>query len=559
MSGLLSMRRGVPALIAIVLAGAGAVPAVDAIRSDRASRPAHRSVSPRLLGPASPTQPIDFSLVLRLPGRARLDRFLAAVQDSRSPDYRHFIGPRTFGARYGASDAAIRAAERRLAAAGIVVTRKYPQRTALEARGRVSAVSSLFGVRLGDYADARGRRFHAPLRSAVVPRALTPVIAGVAGLDTRPLKRPGAVPTGGLKPQDTALAYNLAPLHRQGIRGQGQTIAIASFASFEDADPAAFAQRFGLKGPAPKHVPLPGQVDTSPSFEVETNLDIDVIRSVAPGAQILVYEAPLSDPFGKLFDKIVADRRADIASMSWGACEFYYHDDDRQRDSQSIAAAQAAGVTIFNSNGDRGAYNCQNVHLYDTRLSVEWPTSSPGIVSVGATRLYLDRRQRYIRETAWENVLSAAGGGGGLTTVDARPPWQSALGVRNSFSTGKRQIPDVSAAGDPSTGWVIYSGGAVSEVGGTSAATPFWAASMLLIRQYAQRQHAGRLGYVNPMLYRLASTPQRYPPFHDVTEGGNRYYQATRGWDYATGLGSPDVYNLARDVVAFLRARKRPG
>jgi len=26
-----------------------------------------------------------------------------------------------------------------------------------------------------------------------------------------------------------------------------------------------------------------------------------------------------------------------------------------------------------------------------------------------------------------------------------------------------------------------------------------------------------------------------------------------RGWDYATGLGSPDVYNLARDLVQYLR------
>jgi subtilase family serine protease len=43
------------------------------------------------------------------------------------------------------------------------------------------------------------------------------------------------------------------------------------------------------------------------------------------------------------------------------------------------------------------------------------------------------------------------------------------------------------------------------------------------------------------------------PPFHDVTVGGNRYYPATSGWDFATGLGSPNVYNLAQDIVRYLK------
>ena len=55
------------------------------------------------------------------------------------------------------------------------------------------------------------------------------------------------------------------------------------------------------------------------------------------------------------------------------------------------------------------------------------------------------------------------------------------------------------------------------------------------------------------MLYAIASTPQAAPPFHDITVGTNRYYPATPGWDFATGLGSPDVTNLARDVLQYLQ------
>jgi subtilase family serine protease len=93
----------------------------------------------------------------------------------------------------------------------------------------------------------------------------------------------------------------------------------------------------------------------------------------------------------------------------------------------------------------------------------------------------------------------------------------------------------------------------LGEAGGTSAATPFWAASMLLIQQYANSHHAGRIGFADPILYALAKGGQPYPPFHDVTTGSNRYYGAHAGWDPATGLGSPNVYNLARDVVAYLQ------
>jgi kumamolisin len=80
---------------------------------------------------------------------------------------------------------------------------------------------------------------------------------------------------------------------------------------------------------------------------------------------------------------------------------------------------------------------------------------------------------------------------------------------------------------------------------------------MLLIQDFAAGEGIGRLGFVDPILYALASTQQQFPPFHDVTLGGNRYYQATPGWDFATGLGSPDVYNLARDMVTYLKAHGR--
>jgi kumamolisin len=256
-----------------------------------------------------------------------------------------------------------------------------------------------------------------------------------------------------------------------------------------------------------------------------------------------------------MISSIVTQGGADIVSSSWGQCELELDPVQRLGEAQALTAAVSAGVSMFVATGDSGAYDCQQSDLADHRLSVDWPASSADAVAVGGTRLYLSRGYSYLGEAAWEDQLSGGGGGGGVSTGDRRPVWQAGPGVLGPWSDGHRQVPDVSADADPGTPWSFYADGGPGVVGGTSAAAPFWAASMLLIRQYAAAHGVPRLGYVAPILYALAASPQRLAPFHDVTRGGNRYYEAGPGWDPATGLGSPDVYNLARDMVGYLRAR----
>jgi len=67
-------------------------------------------------------------------------------------------------------------------------------------------------------------------------------------------------------------------------------------------------------------------------------------------------------------------------------------------------------------------------------------------------------------------------------------------------------------------------------------------------------QYAGHdLGFVNPALYSIASTPLYRTAFHDITTGNNMVafppqaftgYRAARGWDPVTGLGRPDAQVL---------------
>ena len=92
-----------------------------------------------------------------------------------------------------------------------------------------------------------------------------------------------------------------------------------------------------------------------------------------------------------------------------------------------------------------------------------------------------------------------------------------------------REIPDVSADADPSTGYVVYdavNGLDWTAIGGTSGAAPLWAA-VLAVAASADANTAG-YGALNPILYTLAqNSPGTY--LNDVTSGNNDYNAANGG------------------------------
>jgi subtilase family serine protease len=538
------------ALIAVALVAVLQRPAAERPAQVAPTDPAAQALADaRRVGRTDGGTRLDFTLSLRLDD-ARLDRFLADQRDPASPEYGRTLDAAAFGERFGPGEAELSALRRALASAGIRVTEAYPQRTSLRVTGTAADVSRLFGIALHDFATPGGARWHAPAAPPTVPPALRGTVRDVIGLDTRP--RPvtaAAVPSEGLARESLAAAYNIAPLHERGIDGSGQTIAIMGYEAFNERDVAAYDELTGTDAPPVERVTIGG--GAAPGSTGEIHLDIDVVRSVAPKAQILSYEGPNTGTFGELVDKIVADGRTDIVSLSWGKCDIpeRFAPGARDSDLQSFKAAAAQGITFFVASGDSGAYGCQHSDITNDVVAADFPSVSPDIVSVGGTRLSVRENGEYLSEAGWEDVLSAGGGGGGLSTVEDRPEWQRAPGVENEFSTGKRQIPDVAAAADADSGYLVVDQGEQLRVGGTSGAAPFWAASMLLVRQYVAEEGGPEgLGYVNPLLYEIAREEGEASPFNDVTRGGNRLHNATPGWDYSTGLGSADVFELAQAV-----------
>jgi subtilase family serine protease len=543
-------------LVLALAGGAAAVAIVTGPAGADGRSPTASANGVRRTGHLPPGAPVSFTLLLRTAHGQRLQRALNAVENPRSPRFRSFIDARAFGVRFGLSRRALAQLTAALGRDGLTVAAGYPQRTALTVRGTAGSVGRVLGVRFATYADGAGHRWHAPLGHARLPAQLHRYVSGFAGLSSRPVYHPAdGVALGGLTPTTAAGAYDIAALHSAGFLGQGMKIAIVSFSDYDHSDPPVFDQRYGLGGPTPQVIGVDGGADSDAGAD-EANLDIDVVKTIAPDAQILFYEAPGSaSSYPDLINRIVADHQASIITSSWGSCERETDPSVISANEQALKAATAAGISMFVASGDSGAYDCQRSDLADHRLTVDSPAASAYAIGVGGTRLNLSPAGAYESETGWDDPLSAAGGGGGYTTTDARPSWQSGPGVNSSID--KRGVPDVSADADQSTGWSTYDDGNWGEAGGTSAATPFWAASMLLIQQYANSHHAGRIGFADPILYALAKGGQPYPPFHDVTTGSNRYYTAHAGWDPATGLGSPNVYNLARDIVAYLQ--RHPG
>jgi subtilase family serine protease len=126
-----------------------------------------------------------------------------------------------------------------------------------------------------------------------------------------------------------------------------------------------------------------------------------------------------------------------------------------------------------------------------------------------------------------------------------------ALGVP---ADGKRDVPDVSLTSASHDGYLIFQGGSLYSVGGTSAASPSFAGLMALVNQKTSASQ----GNANAMFYPLANNQySSCAPvvFHDTTVSNNTVpgvtgFNAVTGYDQATGLGSVDANALVNNWVA---------
>lgn len=555
-------------LIAALTLGAArpAAPVVDGV----AAAPLPLDLAPVVEGPADPALVLEIGLALRGQDAAGLDQAIAELNDPTAPGYGHIYTPQELGDRFGLPAADEDQLVATLTSAGLRVTGRVPQRTSLRVQGTVADLQRVLGVELMRLTDPRtGEGYIASTSQPVVPASLVGAVTGILGLEPRlPVSAIDAAnapapPTRGLAPRDLAVAYDFAPLWEAGVTGDGQNVAILQFGLDTDEDLAVFDAAFGISGPVPERIAIgDGLIGAPADFGTEATLDTQVVRAAAPGAQILVYGFANTFSIALAVDAIVGDGRASIISLSYGKCfkpGEYMSELEAEFGLEAFQRAALAGVSLYAASGDWGAFTCHLFDPADHDESTFWPSCTDNVVSVGGTFLETRADGTYLRETGWQDYLTTGGTGGGFSFDDPMPSWQTGPGVQNARSDGRRQCPDVSAVADPDTGYLIFvtdpetGESGWQAVGGTSASAPLWAGIQALMQQAAAAQGIDALGFMNPRYYRIAQTDPG--AFHDVVRGGNLVDEATPGWDFATGVGSPSVVALTDAVIRDVQAQ----
>jgi subtilase family serine protease len=384
------------------------------------------------------------------------------------------------------------------------------------------------------------------------------------------------------EPSQIQAAYNLQPLYQGGVTGRGTTIVIVdSFGSPTIAsDLGTFDKTFSL--PAPPSLKVIQPAGKVPAYDPtnadmvgwagETTLDVEYAHTIAPGANILLVETPVSETEGvtgfpqivEAENYVVNHHLGDVISQSFGATEQTFPNAKTLGSLRSAYENAAAHhVTVTAATGDSGVADVGlDETTYYLHPVVSWPPSDPLVTAVGGTQLHLNASgQHTAPDSVWNDTYNVAtqqfifgdngpnplATSGGKSIYFARPSYQD--GVKSVVGSS-RGLPDISMSGACNGAVDVYQSFAGEPAGwyptcGTSESTPLFSGIVALADQVAGHS----LGLINPALYQLSAEHAR--GIVDVTSGNNtvsftqggksytiKGYSATKGYDLASGVGT---------------------
>lgn len=537
--------------------------------------------------------------------QAQLDALLAAQQTPGSPDFHAWLTPQQFGARFGLADAYLRMISAWLAAQGLAVREVSPARNRIAVDGTVAQLQSALGTEMHTFERAGELHFAnaAPLQ---VPAALGGLLAGVRNLNDfrlKPRHLHGAAPAPDftssisgnhyLAPGDIVTIYDIAPLYAAGFTGAGRKLAIVGQTAIETADINAFRSAGGLPATTLTQVLVPNTgAATVVSGDIdESSLDLEWGGGVAPGATLVFVFTGNSSNNGVLdaLKYAIDTKQAPVISISYGLCESGQSGPTGEGAVLQGQAQQAnaQGQTIVASSGDAGAADCDAQSSVATGgLAVDLPASVPEVTGIGGSEFSGDvgspatywaatntaanaSALSYIPETTWNDTSGTlTASGGGSSALFAKPAWQKGTGVP---ADNARDVPDISFDASNRHDAYLYcvqgscvngyrrADNTLTAAGGTSFGAPIFAGVLTLLEQVVNSTGEGNF---NPTFYTLAATAPTYAAaFHDIATGSNKVpcqagspdcvggtlgYDATTGYDRATGLGSLDVTAFAQ-------------
>jgi tripeptidyl-peptidase-1 len=331
----------------------------------------------------------------------------------------------------------------------------------------------------------------------------------------------------------------------------GNSMAVSEFQGqyYKDTDLASFSQS------CHRDVKVATNVGKNQeSAGVESELDIEYIKSVAPEIPLtVVYNAQYS-----LLDW--ASQITNLANSPLVHSVSYGNDEVQQSSTEYMYTCNTAfmkagvkGLSILFASGDQGVCGRSGCGMLEhTRFHPDFPAASPYITAVGGTDF---AGTEIGDETTWKS------GGGGFSDTFAQPDYQKEAVAAYLADTAAnfppqtlwnntgRGYPDLAALGGQKNSYCVATGGRFAGVAGTSASCPV--AAGIFAKVNGVRLAAGKpaMGFLNPFIYKNPTA------FFDVTSGTNSAsktygFTAVKGWDAATGFGTPNYEALATAAMA---------
>lgn len=437
-------------------------------------------------------------------------------------------------------------------ARGLTLAAKQPAFDRLVVEGTVAQVSAAFGVRLEKYRhiDPRSGRvteYRDHTGELTLPADVAARVTTVLGVNSKPAAQPRLrILAGGAKPLVTYEPEQLADLYQypqlpNGGAGVSRTVGIAELGgAVNQADLAAFKKLYpglelieeGVDGAVPTPDPQGADIEVALDWQ---NIARAFFAKAPQGKLTIVvkYGPNTEQGFADVEASFASDGRDyDAVSTSWGAPEDQWTTGGMDAMEKAFQLGSAKGITYSNASGDNGSTDGET----DGKQHADHPASAPTGVGCGGTTL-VSANGVIISEVVWnEQSIGEGAGGGEVSTHFGVPAYQSNNGINpTSGSPDKhhgRGVPDMSANADPITGYDVVYNGQHMNVGGTSAVAPMNTALVSLICALTGR----KLGFYQPAMYAMFKAGKG---FNDITSGNNGANAATKGWDAASGLGSP--------------------
>jgi subtilase family serine protease len=496
-----------------------------------------------------PPQSQTLRLVLVLPQRntQELDRLVEAVSDPASPRYRQYLTVGEFTEKFGPTREDYEAVKDFARSNGFTIVGTSRNRTNLDVVGTVDTIERALHVTLGFYKHpTENRVFYAPDREPTPDTSVR--LWRIAGLDNYSTPRPalkrrdaskevvidnattGSCPSASFCGSDMRAAY----YGGTALTGAGQTVGLFEFVGTDLADLTTYYKNAKQTNNVPVHLVSVDGTSTScvaaqGCDDTEQTLDMTQALGMAPGLSGLTMYVGSSDA-AILNGMATASPLDNSISCSW-----QWRPPDPTTDNPYFRQLAVQGQTFFVAAGDSSDWQEGSPFW--------WPADNQYVVSVGGTDLTTASAGG-----PWKSESTWSDGGGGISpTPVAIPSWQvkTASGCASCSQT-ERNAPDV-AANANFTFYVCADQTTCTAnlYGGTSFAAPMWAGYVALLNQAEARGGHKPVGFIDPALYTLGLSAAYSKDFNDITTGSNGY-SAGKGYDLATGWGSPKAGGLIK-------------